>query len=239
MDAPDDVVRVGDLLVRPYETKDRSAVRYICYVTGYMGEPIDWQWKDARSIADTFTGYYTDKEPESALVVENRDGEVVGYLLGCVDSRRAPTPEKVIIRHVFTRGIAFMPGTAGFVWRSAWDIVTDAITGKIGLSDRKLERDPRWPAHLHIDLLPETVGRGVGSALMKIWLDRLRYMKVPGCHLGTLAENHRAIAYFEAMGFRKEGNNPPVPGERTRDGKRLHSQLMVQELHAITDPPEL
>ena len=124
-----------------------------------------------------------------------------------------------------------MPGTAGFVWRSAWDIVTDVMTGKIRPSDRKLEFDPRWPAHLHIDLLQEAIGRGAGSALMRIWLDRLRYLKVPGCHLGTLAENHRAIAFFEAMGFRKEGNNPPVPGERTRDGKRLHSQLMVQELN--------
>ena len=38
-----------------------------------------------------FTSYYTDAEPQSALVAE-LDGEVAGYLLGCVDSRRAWNP---------------------------------------------------------------------------------------------------------------------------------------------------
>jgi len=221
------IVHVGDLAVRPYEAKDRASVRYICYVTGYMGEPIDWQWRDAKSLADAFSGYYTDREPESSFVVEAKDGEVIGYLLGCKDSTRAWAPERVVIRHVFTRGIAFMPGTAGFIWRSARDIVADSVMRRL---DHSTLFDPRWPAHLHIDLLPEARGKGAGAALMRCWLDTLRAENIPGCHLGTLAENHAAIAFFESMGFRKIGKQPPVPGLRSRDGKRLHGQLMAQDL---------
>ena len=35
-------------------------------------------------------------------------------------------------------------------------------------------RAVRWPAHLHIDLLPEARGSGVGRQLMARWLDALR-----------------------------------------------------------------
>ena len=36
---------------RPYRLEDRTAVRDVCYRTGYMGRPIDWQWFDAESFA--------------------------------------------------------------------------------------------------------------------------------------------------------------------------------------------
>ena len=80
-----------DPVIRPYESRDREAVRRVCFETGYMGDPIAWQWRDAESFADLFTSYYTDHEPESATVVEI-DGRVVGYLLGCRDTRHAGQP---------------------------------------------------------------------------------------------------------------------------------------------------
>ena len=85
------VTAVGDFVIRPYEPADRARVRHICFVTGYMGDPVEWQWRDAESFSNIFTGYYTDAEPESALVAEI-DGEVTGYLLGCVDSSQGLEP---------------------------------------------------------------------------------------------------------------------------------------------------
>ena len=55
----------ADVVFRRYEARDRAAVRNICYVTGYMGDPIDWQWRDAESFADMFSAYYTDEEPRA------------------------------------------------------------------------------------------------------------------------------------------------------------------------------
>ena len=111
--------------IRPYEGRDRAAVRHVCHVTGYMGEPAAWMWRDVESFADLFTSYYTDAEPHSALVVE-LDGVVAGYLLGCVDSTAAWNPASIFGRHFVRRGIGFRPGTAGMVWRSFGDVVVAA-----------------------------------------------------------------------------------------------------------------
>ena len=223
-----------ELRVRPYERDDRFAVRDVCFRTGYMGEPVDWQWRDQPSFADMFTGYYTDREPESAFVVEV-DGRVAGYLLGCVDSSRAWSPGRVAARNIVRRGIVLRPGTARVVWRTLGDAVRDLALRRVKLRDLEFE-DPRWPAHLHIDLLPEARGGGAGRRLVHAWLDRLRELGVPGCHLQTMSENANAIAFFGAVGFRRLGRPVLIPGLRTRLGYRLHEQVMVIDLDAKERP---
>src|SRR5579872_3316194 len=136
-----------EAVIRPYRFSDRARIRHICFVTGLMGAPIDWQWSDEESFADTFSGYYTDAEPESALVADV-GGEVQGYLLGCVDSRRAWNPGAVMGRHIGRRALFARRGTAGFVWRSVGDIAVDAARRRLPPSRIV---DERWPAHLHID----------------------------------------------------------------------------------------
>ena len=216
------------LVVRPYAASDRAAVRDVCYRTGYMGEPIDWQWRDEPSFADMFCGYYTDGEPESALVLEV-DGAVAGYLLGCVDSRRAWNPGKVIGRHIVRRGLLWRPGTAGVVWRGIGDVVVDVASRRVDVRDLEFS-DPRWPAHLHIDLLPHARGLAPAASSSPAWFARLRELGVGGCHLQTMAENAAAIAFFETLGFRRHGGVPVVQGLRTRTGERLHLQAMVIDL---------
>lgn len=211
-------------MIRPYRPEDRVAVRHVCFETGYLGAPVVDRWRDQESFADLFSGYYTDHEPGSAYVLE-LDGRVVGYLLGCRDSRTAPNEAKVLVHHIVWRGVMFRPGTAGFLWRCVGDIAGDAVRRQLAAPVRF---DERWPAHLHIDLLPEGRGQGFGAELVRTWLDRLRAEGIPGCHLTTFAENAPAIAFFESMGFERRGRPELVPGMRTPTGGRHHSQLMVQ-----------
>ena len=86
--------------------------------------------------------------------------------------------------------------------------------------------DPRWPSHLHIDLMPEARGSGAATGLMELWFARLREAGSPGCYLQTSAENTRAVAFFERVGFRRYGDNAVVPGMRYA-GERMHQQTMV------------
>jgi GNAT superfamily N-acetyltransferase len=178
-----------DLVVRGYRPEDRAAVRHICHVTGYMGEPADWYWPDEDTFAQIFCDWWIDNEPESASIVEV-DGEPAGYLLGCVDTEAA-----------LAQGLPF----AG-------------------------ERHPRWPAHLHIDLLPQARGHGAGAALIARWFGQLRTQEVAGCFLETMAENSKAIRFFLHQGFWPLGANHIVPGMVAPTGEELHLQLMVQEL---------
>lgn len=210
-------------LVRAYRSGDRQRVREICHRTGYMGEPADWYWRDLESFADIWTGWYTDSEPESCFVVEWQ-GRVAGYLTGCVDTALAPRPTAAITRQILRRWLLLRPGTAGFLWRG----IADTLREGKGAGDALL--DPRFPAHLHIDLLPEVRGRGAGAALMRAWLGRLRERGSQGCHLITLAENGRGIAFFEAMGFERHGPPTRIAGMRSREGARMHQQVMVQAL---------
>lgn len=219
----------GEFRIRPYRSSDRRAVREVCYLTGYMGEPAEWMWRDQESFSDIFTGYWTDRESEHALVAE-LDGAVVGYLLGCIDSRRVWNAGKLVARHGFVRGIAFRPGTSRMFWRMIKDGIGDSIKHRL---PPPTYYDARWPAHLHIDLLPVCRRGGVGSALVGRWLDSLRLAHVAGCHLQTMAENTSAIAFFERMGFAKLGSPDGAPGFRTRSGDRMGVQLMVR---ALDDP---
>jgi GNAT superfamily N-acetyltransferase len=86
--------------------------------------------------------------------------------------------------------------------------------------------DARWPAHLHINVLPHVRGAGVAPALMHRWLQVLRQTDSRGCYLQTLVENGRAVRFFTRMGFAKYGPTPVVPGLRY-EGKQVHQQTMV------------
>jgi GNAT superfamily N-acetyltransferase len=58
---------------------------------------------------------------------------------------------------------------------------------------------------------PESWGRGIGSALHDLALDRLRERNVPEATLWTLAENHRARAFYENRGWCLTGRTRVVP----------------------------
>jgi ribosomal protein S18 acetylase RimI-like enzyme len=218
-------VASSGVVLRPYRAEDAERIRLVCHQTGFMGEPVGWLWRDRASFAALFCDWWMSHRPESVLVAE-LDGVVAGYLLGCEDSRRVAHEGRTFFRHFVRRGCALRPGTAGVMWRMLGDGTLDGFRGRLPAR----VWDERWPAHLHVDLLPECRRRGVGRHLVTAWLGSLRERGVPGCHLQTTAENVRAVAFFEAMGFDKHGPPANEPGFRTRDGKRLHIQLMVQTL---------
>ncbi|MGB7979221.1 MAG: GNAT family N-acetyltransferase, partial [Candidatus Nanopelagicales bacterium] len=59
----------------------------------------------------------------------------------------------------------------------------------------------QFPAHLHIDLLPEAQGRGLGRALIEAFVTTLRDAEVTGVHLGVDRRNHGALSFYQRLGF--------------------------------------
>ncbi|NNN22246.1 MAG: GNAT family N-acetyltransferase [Acidimicrobiales bacterium] len=214
-------------IIRPYESTDRQAVRHICYETGYMGDSPSFYWGDRESFSDMWSGYYTDKEPES-LFVADLNGQVAGYLLGCLDSKKASNPVGIGIRYAFLKGGLLNSTTRPTLLRTVVDALSDSVRGASPLTGPF--HDSRWPSHLHINFLPEARGKGLGRKIVEAWLDKLRSLGSPGCHLETLAENTSAIAFFKSVGFEIHGDPQVAPGLRSKEGERLHGQVLVQSL---------
>jgi GNAT superfamily N-acetyltransferase len=213
--------------VRPYTPRDRPLIEDIAYRTGFMGESSEAFWRHRKSSAAIWIAPYLEGEPESTFVA-TVEGNVVGYLTGCVDTEHFKGPDAVMMRNILWYWLLYRPGVAGFLWRAMLDRVRDRWRGHKAISGEL--HDPRWPSHLHMNLLPEARGKGLGRALMERWFERLKTVGSPGCHLGVIAENQRAVGFFTAMGFEPHGAPTPIPGMRGRRGERLHQQMMVRAL---------
>jgi GNAT superfamily N-acetyltransferase len=80
-----------------------------------------------------------------------------------------------------------------------------------------------YPAHLHINLLPEIQGRGTGRLLMDTLCAELIRCGVPGVHLGVNARNSSAMAFYRKMGFSvlQEESWGPVMGKALNAGGKI------------------
>ncbi|WP_345521526.1 GNAT family N-acetyltransferase [Nocardioides conyzicola] len=208
--------------VRPYDVADRDELVDVVFEAAGAGAPSSEVWGHHASLAEVYLTPYLDLEPDSAFVV-TVDGRPAGYLVGCVDESRFPSEEDRTSAAIRKHRLFRMPGPRRFFVRAALDTAYLRLRRVPTAGELS---DPRWPSHLHIDLMPEARGSGAADRLVELWFARLREVGSPGCYLQTSAENHRAVAFFERVGFERYGDNPVVPGMRYA-GERMHQQTMV------------
>lgn len=179
-------------------------------------------WGDPESEAAVYlTPYYT-LEPESFFVAVV-DGSLAGYLAASLGTA-VPSEEKRMERAIREHKLMSRRESRGFFLRAMVDSVWSAVRRRP--TSGELD-DPRWPAHLHINVVPSARGTGAAAGLMEVWFARLRAEGSPGCYLQTLVENVRAVRFFTKMGFTPHGDAPFVPGIRGPEGQKLHQQTMV------------
>lgn len=212
---------MNGIQVRAYAETDRAELRELFSRVGEDSAAASL-WGHPESEAAIYLDPYLDLAPD-ALFVAVADGALVGYLTGCYDSTAFPSDTVRIERAIRKHRLILRPGPAAFFARSLADMVWARVRRVPTAGDFA---DPRWPAHLHINLAPEARGTGAAARLMNLWLDRLVEAGSVGCHLQTLVENTRAVRFFERMGFVRHGPNPLVPGIRYQ-GRRMHQQTMV------------
>jgi GNAT superfamily N-acetyltransferase len=192
--------------VRKYSPADRAAARRICYETGLMGDSIDPYFGCLDLFADFWTLYYTDYEPESTFVAE-ADGQVIGYLMGCTDTKVQQRIQKREImprirRRLMTFGYRVDRRFLSFMWRqlrSTW-------RGELAHGEEEYIMD--YPAHLHMNLAEGYRSGGIGSMLLSAYLDYLRTSNVTGLHLGTTSYNKLAVPFYKKWGFQIAARYP-------------------------------
>jgi ribosomal protein S18 acetylase RimI-like enzyme len=187
-----------EFAIRLYRPGDLPALNQICLRTGDSGEDASHLYRYPDLLGSFYVAPYAVLEPDLCFVLTRQDTPC-GYILGTRDSaafyercerewfpdlrRRYPLPD-------------------------ASDHSPDAQI--IRLFYERHEVDPalaEYPAHLHIDLLPEAQGQGCGRRLMDRFLARLRESNVPAVHLGVSKRNTRAIGFYERVGFQRIKEN--------------------------------
>ncbi|MBP2369269.1 GNAT family N-acetyltransferase [Pseudonocardia parietis] len=209
--------------IRTYDAADHAALVDLFARAG-VGSPTGELWGHAESERAVYLDPYVEHCPDSLFLAEHA-GRLVGYLTGCPDPSSMPGEDEVLVRAIARPRVLLRPRTLRFMGRTALDAARAALRRE-PLASGTVD-DPRWPAHLHINVAPEARGTGAADALMAAWLRRLDEAGVPGCYLQTLVENHRAVRFFERVGFTVHGPTPLVPGIR-HEGRRMHQLTMVR-----------
>jgi ribosomal protein S18 acetylase RimI-like enzyme len=186
------LARHRDVAIRLATELDRNALYEICLHTGDAGRDASELLRDGSLYGHVYAGQYLSLAPDFALVAE-RDGAVVGYVLGALDSA-AFEARCELEWWPPLRALHPLPGDGTDLDR----VLTGLIHHPYRTDERLLAR---YPSHLHINLLPSAHGCGLGRLLMATLMHRLAEAGSTGVHLGVDPRNDHAIGFYEHLGF--------------------------------------
>jgi ribosomal protein S18 acetylase RimI-like enzyme len=198
-------------IIRGYRPSDLDDLYDICIRTADAGDDLRGRFGNDRLIGDVYAGPYVTLEPEVARILDDGNGRAIGYIIGT-----ANTPE--FVRRYEQEWLPSL----GDRYAHDDDPRDQNLLEQLRRPQRMLlpELDA-YPAHLHIDLLPEAQGQGLGRGLMTAFLRGLRAAGVARVHLGMVPTNTGARAFYDRLGFTEipvpEAGNVTYLGRETRE----------------------
>ncbi|HEY5222582.1 MAG TPA: GNAT family N-acetyltransferase [Microbacteriaceae bacterium] len=190
-------------VIRTYRPTDRADVADVCLRTGKLGGDATGLHVSDDLLPDIYALPYVEFEPDLAFLVDTGE-RVAGYLVATADTRA----------FVQRYRAEWLPGFAHRYTRAQPPMTASDQFVEVGYDPERMlipELD-EYPAHLHIDLLPELQGQGLGRTLIRRLLGELRERGVPGVHLGVSPQNLPARGFYAALGFQ------PLPSGGTAGG---------------------
>lgn len=164
--------------IRPYRESDREMVQNVCLETASMEGAFEEPIKSMMLTA--FCNYYIEEEQEQCFVAA--DGtQVVGYILCAKDSKR--WAESFSVKYISNPENNPLKG-----------FYQGIMAAPIRYADR-------YPAHLHIDILPEYQRQGIGFQLMDTLTAHLREQGVPAVMLSVAGDNEKGKNFYQKYGF--------------------------------------
>lgn len=219
--------------IRPWQQSDLEAIKHVAQETAWFGLPMYHGYgQDKELVALLRVLPYLEHSPDLCWVAEEK-GQVLGYVLGTDDT---PKHHNWHARHLAPRILQeTVAGRMSLSWADIQLLLRHASNGGGGSTNRAFFK--KYPAHLHINLLPAAQGRGVGKLLIETFVDEMRRRGVQGIHLGTSNRNQGADGFFRAMGFHLIEQRPYVllPGLGGGD-----CDLLIYARNIVTEqaPPE-
>lgn len=178
-------------MIRPATPADRDALGRVAYATAYFGAPAERFFPDPGLFTDLWVGPYLDGVGCCNRVAES-DERVVGYVIGTCDLYAY---RRYIVR-VAPRLASRLVGAEYPRWRGCLPYLVRLLR-----YPSRMAPTEDFPAQLHLNVLAETRGQGVGSRLLDAHLACLERRGVGGVQLSTTRENEAAIRLYEKVGF--------------------------------------
>lgn len=166
--------------IRKYQAEDRATLQRICILTA----PPQKSEAMERVLLLMYNDYYTEYESENCFVLDDGDGNAVGYILISADFKNykktfkkafLPRLKEISFSQYLLKKLSFLP---------------ESIISR------------KYPAHLHIDILSDFTGNGEGGKLMKAALEYLAEKRVKGIFLCVGSHNKGAVRFYRRNGFK-------------------------------------
>lgn len=181
--------------IRPATPDDEQQIARICLLTGADGGNAAGRFGDDLVLADVFALPYL-YGPSCFVWVVDIGGEARGYVVGTADTEAFQQwfsgewwPQRGPLHSAKTEDDAWLLPSADDPTRCLSDAVAE------------------FPAHLHIDLLPELQGAGWGRRLIDTLVAQLADEGVEGVHLVAPRANVAAQAFYPKVGFAPIGED--------------------------------
>lgn len=180
--------------VRPFRPGDEDALYEVCLRTGDAGQDATGLFDDTRLLGEVFVGPYLRFAPEFAWVYADDADVARAYVLGVADTAAF---EELLAERWWPELQRRYPQSA--LPSNPHD--REIVEFLHAPQRRHPDLVAAYPAHLHIDLVPEVQGGGRGRAMLRTLLDALSAAGSTGVHLGVARSNERAIGFYTHLGF--------------------------------------
>jgi ribosomal protein S18 acetylase RimI-like enzyme len=215
--------------IRPFKLSDAENAKHICRATlppSLLASPAA-----VRMAPYLWTLQFTHLFPQNCFVLDDGDGNAVGYVIGTPDVFALAEAYPRYVAEVLQseQGRADVPPPAQLETLESWRDEDGAVNGAclaqqaynvnwlvLDGVEGKRELVERYRAMLHIDLLEGWQGQGWGRQMMEKFVDGVKGSGMNygrGIQLGVAAENTKVVKFYEKLGFRvypggeKEGGN--------------------------------
>ena len=181
-----------NIKIRSYHPSDLTSLYRICLKTADSGSDASNIYKDPDLVGHFYAAPYVLFEPELTIIAALNENPY-GYILGTKNSTQFY--DKCEQEWFPTLRLKYPIPAEDDSTRDAKIIrlIHNGIIHKQELVE--------YPAHLHIDLLPEIQGKGLGRKMIELFINKLSELDVKALHLETGKSNTGAIKFYERLGF--------------------------------------
>lgn len=171
--------------IRKYRPEDKDDLRDVCMETS--DKVFHKNERLLNAVPVIYNDYFTECEPDNVFVCADENDRAVGYVICAADTKGFI---KKMNRHYIPKAAKAHPYMlfVAFAYMAA-----------------VLRHGKDYPAHMHIDLLPDFQHMGAGTALIDALRAHLAQKGVKELYINSMTCDTPAYQFYKKYGFQEAG----------------------------------